>query len=64
MESELPIIALKELAGNDLPTLNTFQHVLVPYLGGIINAWWALWFVILLLVIRYTWVHGTTREDT
>lgn len=63
MEEQLPRIELKELAGNDLPSLNPMQETFLPYLGGFENMWWTLWIVTLIVVIRYAWTHGSKESD-
>ena len=62
MDPELPLIVLKELAGNDAPSLNAIQHAFLPHLGGLMNMWWAIWFLTLIVVIRYVWVNGTRKD--
>lgn len=62
MNNELPLIELKELAGNGLPSLNPMQEALLPYVGGFENMWWAVWFVTLAVVIYYAWKHGVDED--
>ena len=60
---ELPVIALKELAGNDLPHLNYLQELLVPYLSYLISLWWFVWIVILVYIVYYIFTQGTSKEE-
>ncbi len=59
----LPVVELKELAGNDLPSLSPVQEALLPYVGGFENMWWAVWFATLATVLWYAWKHGSTDDN-
>jgi hypothetical protein len=52
--ADLPIIALRQLAGNSPPSLNAVQQFLLPHLPFLEAMLWCLWWGILAyLVIRY-----------
>ena len=59
----LPLIALKELVGNDVPHLNALQLFLSPHLTLIITLWWFVWFMTLIVIIRYAIVHGRASAE-
>ena len=56
-------IVLKELAGNQPPTLNKLQLLLEPNVGGITAVYWTLWITTALMVIYYVWKHGVRDRD-
>lgn len=43
MDTSLPIIALKQLAGNEPTHLYPLQEAMLPYVDLIAHAWIALW---------------------
>lgn len=55
---KLPLIPLQTLAGNDVPHLNALQSLLFGHLEIIITFWWFVWFITLIVVIRYVLVYG------
>ncbi len=57
-QKTLPLIELKELAGNDILRLDATQSALLPYVDTIAGVWWALWICTLVFVIHYVWRHG------
>lgn len=57
-QKTLPLIELKELAGNDAPELNAMQRALVPHVDIITGIWWALWICTLVSALHYLWKHG------
>jgi len=55
---ELPVITLTELAGNDLPFLNTLQLFLAPWVEDLMIFWWSVWLMALAMAIRFVIVYG------
>jgi hypothetical protein len=53
MKEDIPIVALRELKGNEPTSLNAFQQVLLPYVHEISVGWFVIWCVTLcVLLIR------------
>jgi hypothetical protein len=63
--ADLPIIALKPLAGNSPPSLNSVQQFLLPHLPLLETMLWCLWCGILAyLFVRYLAIPLAKRGDT
>ncbi len=58
MNADLPVIALTELAGNDISSLNQLQESMQPIASDIVVVWWIVWAITLVIVVRYAIVHG------
>ena len=60
---QLPAIVLTGLENHDAVTLDTIQQLLAPHLAFLIQAWWFVWIITALIVIRYVYVHGVRIQS-
>lgn len=60
MDTSLPVIALKQLAGNEPTFLYPLQEFLLPYVDALSHAWLLVW-VLTAIVLTYRLVREYQR---
>lgn len=61
--STLPVIALTSIAGNQPAGLNALQSFFAPYSPELVVLWWFVWWLTVLFLLRYVYVHGIRGGD-